>query len=87
MTTGHFVATLQAGSLPPQRQPWTSQRPTRQHIDRWFYDCPLEMHRTLGEPYVGDPRFTAHYDEQAPGLARYVRDPVTANADRSQNAG
>ncbi|WP_432835987.1 TipAS antibiotic-recognition domain-containing protein [Dactylosporangium sp. CA-092794] len=57
----------------------------RRHIGRWFYDCPAEMHRGLGELYVTDPRFTAGYDAEHPGLARYVRDAIHANADRQQN--
>jgi MerR family transcriptional regulator, thiopeptide resistance regulator len=54
----------------------------RQHITRWFYDCPPEMHAGLGQMYVEDPRFTAHYEEIAPGLARYVSTAVQANAAR-----
>jgi hypothetical protein len=36
-------------------------------IDSWFYDCPHEMHRGLGQMYVDDERFAAHYDERQPG--------------------
>jgi DNA-binding transcriptional MerR regulator len=53
----------------------------RQHITRRFYDCSLEMHRSLSEMYVTDERFTAHYEAVAPGLAQYVHDAVHANAD------
>jgi DNA-binding transcriptional MerR regulator len=56
----------------------------RLHIDRWFYPCPHEMHRNLGEMYVADPRFAKHYDDRAPGLAAYVRDAIAANADRAK---
>jgi hypothetical protein len=31
--------------------------------------------------YVADPRFAAHYDAAAPGLAQYVRDAIVANVD------
>jgi DNA-binding transcriptional MerR regulator len=55
----------------------------RQHISRWFYDCSYEIHRGLGEMYVADPRFAAHYDERAPQLSAYVRDAIQANADRA----
>jgi DNA-binding transcriptional MerR regulator len=54
----------------------------RQHISRWFYACPPEMHRGLGEMYVADPRFTAYYEDRAAGLAAWVRDAIAANADR-----
>jgi hypothetical protein len=54
----------------------------RQHLGRWFYDCPPAMHRGLADLYVGDERFTAHYDDVLPGLARYVAAAIHANADR-----
>jgi DNA-binding transcriptional MerR regulator len=47
-------------------------------VDRWFYDCPPEMHVQLGEMYVADERFTAHYDRRAPGLARWLRNAIVA---------
>jgi hypothetical protein len=53
----------------------------RRGIER-FYDVPHEMHRGLGQLYVDDPRFTQHYDDRAPGLARWLRDAIAANADR-----
>ena len=54
----------------------------RQHITRWFYDCPPQMHAGLGRMYVEDERFTATYEAIAPGLARYVSAAVQANAAR-----
>ncbi len=54
----------------------------RAHIARWFYPCPPEMHRGLGQLYVDDPRFTANLDKFAPGVAAYARDAFAANADR-----
>jgi DNA-binding transcriptional MerR regulator len=52
----------------------------REHIARWFYECSPELHRGLGEMYVSDPRFTETYERVSPGLARYVRDAIVANA-------
>jgi len=52
----------------------------RAQISRWFYDCSSEIHRGLAEMYVSDPRFTAHYEERAPGLAQYLHDAIVANA-------
>lgn len=52
----------------------------RAHIDTWFYPCSHEMQVGLAEMYVQDPRFRAHYDDIAPGLADYVRDAILANA-------
>jgi DNA-binding transcriptional MerR regulator len=56
----------------------------RQHISRWFYDCGYEMHRGLADIYTADDRYIAAYDEIEPGLARFVRDAMYANADRGQ---
>jgi DNA-binding transcriptional MerR regulator len=56
----------------------------RQHITRWFYDCSYDIHRGLGEMYLADERFTAHYDATTAGLARYLRDAIAANADRAE---
>jgi hypothetical protein len=54
----------------------------RQQLSRNFYDCPPEMHAGLGRMYVDDERFTVHYEQIAPGLARYVGTAVQANAAR-----
>ena len=52
----------------------------RQHIERWFYPCPSQMHKGLGEMYVADPRFTATLDKKAgPGFARFFRDAIAAS--------
>ena len=50
----------------------------RAHIDRWFYPCTREIHVSLGEMYVSDPRFAAHYDRVRPGLAAYLRAAILA---------
>jgi DNA-binding transcriptional MerR regulator len=54
----------------------------RQQISRNFYDCPPEMHASLGRMWVEDERFTAHYEQIAPGLAQYASTAVQANAAR-----
>lgn len=59
----------------------------RQQVDRWFYDCPPEFHRHLGDNYVSDPRYVATYDGSfgLPGLAAFCRDAIHANADRQRD--
>jgi DNA-binding transcriptional MerR regulator len=54
----------------------------RQHISKWFYPCSYAMHRGLGEMYVSDQRFTENIDRLRPGLARFTRDAIIANAER-----
>lgn len=79
-----LVAALQAGSAPDSEEAMDLAEEHRQHISRWFYDCPPAVHRGLGEIYVADPRFTQTYEDMAPGLAEWVRDAWTANADRQE---
>ncbi|HEY7173662.1 MAG TPA: MerR family transcriptional regulator [Micromonosporaceae bacterium] len=55
----------------------------RGHIDHWFYSCSYSIHSGLGEMYVADSRFAAHYEAVAVGLAGYVRSAILANARRS----
>jgi len=55
----------------------------RLHIDRWFYPVSHAMHVGLGRMYVSDPRFTAHYEDQAEGLAAFVAAAIEANARRA----
>ena len=78
-----FAEALRAG-VPADSEPrrWTSPRSTGSTSRRNFYDCPPEMHAGLGRMYVEDERFTAHYEEIAPGLAQYVSTAVQANAAR-----
>ena len=61
----------------------------RLQVNRWFYDCPPEFHRNLGDLYVSDPRYVATYDEAfgLPGLAQFCREAIHANADRHQRDG
>jgi DNA-binding transcriptional MerR regulator len=75
-----FVALMRAGEPADGVPARAVAERHRQQISRWFYPCPPEMHRNLGEMYVADPRFTRTYEEQAVGLASYVRDAIAANA-------
>jgi DNA-binding transcriptional MerR regulator len=54
----------------------------RAYISRWFYDCTYDIQLGLADMYLADPRFTAHYEEQAAGLAGYLHAAIHANAAR-----
>ena len=77
-----FAAALQSGAPADSAQAMDLAEEHRQQISRNFYDCPPQMHAGLGRMYVEDERFTAHYEEIAPGLAQYVSTAVQANAAR-----
>jgi len=77
-----FAEAMQAGAPAESDRAMDVAEEHRQHISRWFYDCPPEMHAGLGRMYVEDERFTATYERTAPGLAQYVSTAVQANAAR-----
>ena len=77
-----FAAALSDGVPPDSERAMDIAEEHRQQISRNFYDCPPEMHAGLGRMYVEDERFTAHYEQRAPGLAQYVSTAVQANAAR-----
>ena len=80
--TQRMAAALRAGVPADSGQAMDLAEEHRQHISRWFYDCPPGMHAGLGRMYVEDERFTATYEQVAPGLAQYVSTAVQANAAR-----
>ena len=82
------AATVQrAGLAATSRQAMAVAEEHREHLSRWFYDCGPSMHRALADLYVGDERFTAHYEQTAPGLAAYLAEAIRANADRLDDRG
>jgi DNA-binding transcriptional MerR regulator len=80
--TARFVALKRAGTAADSAEAADAAEAHRAHIDRWFYDLGYPMHRGLADMYLADPRFMKTYDDQEPGLARYVHDAIHANADR-----
>ena len=77
-----FVAAKRSGEPPTSGRAMDAAEAHRRHINDRFYDLSPEFHRNLGNMYIADPRFTKTYDDQEPGLARYVRDAIHATADR-----
>ncbi len=51
-------------------------------VQRSYYDCTHELQARISELYVSDPRFAETYDKIRPGLGRYLRDAIVANAAR-----
>ncbi|MCY1021386.1 MerR family transcriptional regulator [Pyxidicoccus sp. MSG2] len=73
---------LDAGRAPSEPAAMDLAEQWRQHISKWFYPCSYAMHRGLGEMYVSDSRFMENIDRVKPGLARFTRDAILANAER-----
>lgn len=82
-----FAAAMRAGSPADSPAAMDVAEDHRQHITRWFYECPPAMHAGLGRMYVEDERFAANYEQVAPGLAQYVSTAVQANAARQGARG
>ncbi len=76
-----LAASMAAGEPAGSERARAAAERHRQHISRWFYTCPLAMHRGLGTMAAEDPRFARTYDALAPGLAMYARDAFAANAE------
>jgi DNA-binding transcriptional MerR regulator len=77
-----YTALVAAGEQPSGEAAMDLAEEHRQHMNRWFFEVPYEMHRCLAEMYVSDERFKAYYDAMRPGLAEHLRDAILANADR-----
>ena len=73
-----FVAAMDAGLPPDSPEAAVAAQAHRDHISSRFYEVSPEVHQGLAETYVADPRFAQHYDDQRPGLARYVADAIRA---------
>ena len=52
-----------------------------------FYTPTTAMYRGLGEMYAADPRFRAHYDAYAAGLADFIKAAIVIFCDRRRDSG
>jgi MerR family transcriptional regulator, thiopeptide resistance regulator len=82
-TNAAFVSAMTDGEPATSERAMDAAEAHRLHIHNRFYELTPEFHRGLGDMYLADPRFTKTYEDQAPGLAKYVRDAIHANADRA----
>ena len=77
-----LATSKRGGAAPDSEEAMDLAEQHRLHISKWFYDCSHEVHRGLGQMYVADERFTAHWDDVEPGLAAYAAAAFQANAER-----
>lgn len=76
-----FAELLAAGVAPTDRRALEVAEAHKRHISRFYYECGYDIHRGLAEMYLADPRFTAHYEQRAAGLAAFVSAAIIANAE------
>ncbi|MFG1913967.1 MerR family transcriptional regulator [Micromonospora sp. NPDC048898] len=75
-----IVALLDSGAPADSPEAMDLAEEHRQLIGRWFYECSYEMHTGLADMYLADERFTAYFENIAPGLAVYLNEAIHANA-------
>lgn len=61
---------MEKGHDSPEVQYWIGR--WHQAINKYFYDCSLEVFAALGRGYVEDPEFTAFYEKIRPGMAAFM---------------
>lgn len=76
-----FAELLAEGVAPTDQRAMEAAEAHRRHISRCYYECGYDIHRGLAEMYLADPRFTAHYEQRAEGLAAFVSAAIIANAE------
>lgn len=76
----NLAARMDRDPADPEVQQWIGR--WHQHINKFFYTCPPEVFRGLGELYVQDERFTANIDKVKPGLAAFMKGAMAIYADR-----
>ncbi len=79
-----MAALLRSGSDPTSAEAMAVAERARQHVSRCYYDCSPRMHAGLADMYEADPRFAAHYEERATGLAAFTAAAIRANSKRAE---
>lgn len=74
-----FAAALADGEAPDGARAMELAERARLYINDNFYPCSHAMHAGLADMYVADPRFRAHYEDRAAGLAEFVAAAIKAN--------
>ena len=74
-----FVTAMIDGMSPLDKPVLDIAEEARLHISKWFYPCSREMHCKLGEMYMSDSMFRAHYDNRLDGLAEFVSTAISTN--------
>jgi DNA-binding transcriptional MerR regulator len=77
------LAAREAGVRPDEPRAMDVAERHRLSIDRWFYPCSAQMHRTLADMWETDRRFADNIDKHGAGLTEYLAAAVRANANRA----
>lgn len=77
-------AAMTAGKAPSSDEAMAVAERHRESIDRWFYPCSYQMHRSLADMYEQDPRFAASIDAHGAGLTPFLAAAIRENAERQR---
>lgn len=69
---------VKAGEVPGSQEGGEITRLHRKWLGYTWGQYSAAAHRGLGDMYVADERFTAYYDQNVPGCARFLRDAIHA---------
>ena len=70
-----IAANMDKGPESAEVQYWIGR--WHKHINKYFYDCSLEIFEGLGHGYNEDPEFRATYENIRPGLAAFMEQAMT----------
>lgn len=73
-----LAAAVQAGEDPADKEGQRIAELHRQWLEVALPQYTSHIHRGIAAMYVEDERFTAYYDREVPGCARFLRDAVAA---------
>lgn len=76
-----IAALMDRSPSDPEAQAYIARH--HKQINDRFYSCPLEMYRGLGDMYVQDERFAAHFEAIKPGMARFMQAAINAYCDEA----
>ena len=79
----HLTALAERDPADADVQKWIGEHHAQ--INKWFYTCPPEVYRAIGDGYVEDPRFTAFYEKFRPGMAKFMRAAMHVYCDRVES--
>lgn len=80
--TNIVLAAMTAGLPADSEKAMAGAEAHRRSICDYWYECSYEIHTGLATMYLADPRFTAHYEAQRAGFAKYIHDAIIANANK-----
>lgn len=74
-----IASLMHHGPSHPEVQEWIGKH--HKLINDRFYTCTTEIYRGLGDLYVQDERFAAHYEKIKPGMAKFMQAAIHAYCD------